>query len=211
MFTNIIHPAAFAQMSRASLPYVTTKKGDTFMEELKNSMLQRSSVVRKLSGQYPPAKVGIWGDKIDRPDNFAMRLFGISRVNKDAFARPIYDDVEKTGDIGYFPPAVLSTLNGKKLNTVQQAKLQEYVGKARKDYIAPFIHDQATIDGFDTKYSQLNAGDKKYVLQYLYGLGKQDGEEKFYNDYPEMRPAEPETDYTKEVQQELFRLLNKYK
>ena len=211
MFTNIVHPAAFAQISRAQIPYVSQTKADTFGEQIKNSMLQRSSWLRAATGANPTAKIGIWGDKIDRPDNVAMRLFGFSNVNKDAFARPIYDDVVRTGDIGYFPPAVPPRLNNQKLNTEQTLKLEEYVGQARKGYIAPYVNDQAIIEGFDVKYSQLSDDDKKYMLQYLYGKGKDDGEERFYNDYPQFRPAEVEKDYEAEQQKSIFKLLQKYK
>jgi hypothetical protein len=212
MFTNIIQPAAIAQLSRAEVPYVSQTKADTFGQELKNSMLQRSSWLRKLTGQYPPAKVSIWGERIDRTkDNFAQRLFGWNSVDKDAFARPIYDDVVRTNDIGYFPPATKPEINGMKLNTEETMQLETYIGQARKGYIAPFVNDQATIDGFDVKYSQLNDDDKKYVLQYLYGLAKQDGEERFLTQYPAKAKPEKEIDYNKEIQQEVFRLLQKYK
>ena len=211
MFTNIIHPAAFAQLSRAEIPYVSTAKADTFGEELKNSMLQRSSWLRKLSGQYPPAKIGIWGDKIERTDNEAMRLFGFSNVNKDAFARPIYDDAKRTSDIGYFPPAIKPEINGQKLNVEQSRKLEEYIGQARKSYIAPYVNDHAVIDGFDVKYSKLSDEDKKWALQYLYGLAKDDGEARFLQDFPAFTPPEKDIDYQKEVEKDLFKLSQKYK
>jgi hypothetical protein len=211
MLTNIIQPAALAQLSRAEIPYVSQTKADTFGQELKNSMLQRSSVLRKISGQMPPAKVGIWGDKIERKDDIGMRLFGFSNVNKDAFARPIYDDVVRTNDIGYFPPAVSPNLNGQKLNVEESRKLEEYVGQARKSYIAPFVNDQAVIDGFDVTYSKLSDKDKKYVLQYLYELGKKDGEARFYEQYPSKQPTEKEIDYLDELQKDIFRTLQKYK
>ncbi len=98
-----------------------------------------------------------------------------------------------------------------KLNVDQSRKLEEYIGQARKGYIAPFINDQATIDGFDIKYSQLNDADKKYVLQYLYGLAKDDGEERFLQQFPAMAAPEKEIDYNSEIQKEVFRLLQKYK
>jgi hypothetical protein len=101
-------------------------------------------------------------------------------------------------------------VNNKKLNTEQTSKLEEYVGHARKNYVAPFINDQATIDGFDVKYSQLDKDDKKYVLQYLYGLGKDEGVKEFEEQYPEFKKEEKEKDYGKDVQKDLFRILSKY-
>jgi len=79
LLTNVVQPATLAQISRAELPYYSTTKADSFMQELKNSMLQRSSVLRTVLGQQPPAKIGIWGDRLEKKDNFMMRWFGISK------------------------------------------------------------------------------------------------------------------------------------
>ena len=59
-------------------------------------------------------------------------------------------------------------------------------------------------------YSQLNDEDKKYVLQYLYGLGSDEGKEKFFQDYPELKPQEEQVDYKKEIERDLFKTLQKY-
>lgn len=210
MLTNIVHPAAFAQISRAQLPYQTQAKADNFLGELKNSMLQRSSVLRNITGQMPPARVSVWGDKLTNSSDVALRLFGISNTNKDAFARPIYDDLIRTNDIGFLPPAVLPVLGDKKLNVEQLHKLEEYVGQARKNYIAPFINDEAEIEGFNVKYSQLPDEDKKFVLSYLYGLGKDDGVKKFVEYYPEFQKEETEVNYMQDIQRDLFKILQKY-
>ena len=210
LFTNILHPATFAQISRAELNEATTNRADTFLGQLKNAMLTRSSVLRKLTGQYPETKVGIWGDKIQKQGSVVERLFGMTPSNKDAFARPIYDDAVRTNDIGFFPPAVQPKIGDTKLTQEQFNKFQEYVGKARRSYVAPFINDQATIIGFNVLYSQLNDEDKKYVLQYLYGLGSDEGKEKFFQDYPELKPKEEQVDYKKEIERDLFKTLQKY-
>lgn len=211
LITNILHPATFAQMSRASLNEATTNRADTFMGQLKNAMLARSSVLRKLTGQYPETKVGIWGDPIKKQGNWMQRLFGITPTDKNAFARPIYDDAVRTNDIGYFPPAVQSKIGDVKLNQEQFNKYQEYVGKARKSYIAPFVDDKATLAGFNVTYSQLSDEDKKYVLQYMYGLGSDEGKKKLLEDYPELDVKEEPVDFKTELQRDLFKILQKYK
>jgi hypothetical protein len=60
------------------------------------------------------------------------------------------------------------------------------VGQARKKYVAPYVNDAAEIPGFAEKYSQIKSPEtKKKVLEYLYAMGKEEGVEKFLQDYPE--------------------------
>lgn len=190
LMANTFHPATFAQMSRAEVPYVTSTKADSFLGELKNSMLQRSSVIRYLVNEYPPSKVSIWGDKIQKEGNVIERIFGITPVNKDAFARPLYDDVKRTGDISFFPPAVQPNLNDIKLNKAQQAELETLVGQERKNIIAPYVNDMAYVEGFDKKYSQLTDDEKKVSLRKIYDAGLKEGQRKFIEKYPEFAPKE---------------------
>jgi hypothetical protein len=212
MFTNIVHPAAIAQISRAEIPNFTTQKADSFLKELENAMLTRSSFLRDLTGKYPPSKIGIWGEPIAKQGGTVQKLFNITRVNKDMFARPLYDDAKKYNDINFFPPAVTSSLNGKQLTVTQTRALQEFVGQARKARIAPYINDSAIIEGFSIKYSDLkDPEDKKKVLNYLYEMGRRDGLEKFYNQYKDLKPEEKTEDFLKELQFDLFKTLQKYK
>jgi hypothetical protein len=220
LFTNIVHPAAVAQVERAALPYQSTVKADNFMDELKNNFLQRSFFLRKILDQQPPAKIGIWGDQLDRKENLALRWFGISKENKDNFAYPIWELVKKTGDIGYFPPAVLPRLNDQELTVKKTSELQELVGKARKVRVAPYVNDQAEIEGFDDadgkplKFKDLNDDIKKFVLNYLYELGRVDGVYQFYLANPEL---DPKNEFRDELDEELkarkaaFRQVNYYK
>jgi hypothetical protein len=191
LFTNIVQPASVAQISRAQLPYQASNKADTFLGQVKNQMLQRSSWLRKLTGEYPPSKISIWGDEMKTNDNVAMKMFGISDTNKDAFAYPIFEDYQKTKDIGFFPPAVMPTLNGTKLNTEQTRKLETYIGQARKDFVAPYVNDMAEIEGFKKKYSEIEDEEtKKRILQYLYSQGRAVGVGRFIKEYPDFKKAE---------------------
>ena len=212
MFTNIVHPAALAQISRAKIPNYTTQKADTFLKELENSMLTRSSFIRELTGKYPPSKISIWGEPIQKQGGTIQKLFNITRVNKDMFARPLYDDAKKYNDINFFPPAVTSSLNGKQLTVDQTRVLQEFVGAARKARIAPYVNDSAKIEGYNVLYSELtDPEDKKKVLNYLYEVGRLDGLNKFYNQYKDLKPKEKPDDFLKELQFDLFKTLQKYK
>ena len=212
MFTNIVHPAALAQISRAQIPNYTTQKADTFLKELENAMLTRSSFIRELTGKYPPSKISIWGEPIQKQGGTVQKLFNITRVNKDMFARPLYDDAKKYNDINFFPPAVTSSLNGKQLTVDQTRTLQEFVGAARKARISPYINDSAKLEGYNVLYSDLkNPEDKKKVLNYLYEKGRVDGINKFYNQYKDLKPKEKTEDFLEELQFDLFKTLQKYK
>jgi hypothetical protein len=193
MGTNIVQPAMFAQMSRAQLPYYSQQKADTFMEELKNNLLTRSSVLRSLSDKYPPSQIGVWGDTLDRKDNVAMKLFGISSNNNDNFAQPIYNDYKKTNNTAFLPPSVKPEVNGFELNASQTKKLETLVGQARKNLAAPFVNDGAKLDGFKGKYSQLSDDDKVKALGIIYKMGYQVGEKQFTDLLPEFYKSDKKT------------------
>jgi hypothetical protein len=62
----------------------------------------------------------------------------------------------------------------------------------------------AIIDGFEKKYSQLESNEeKKKVLDYLYDTGRLLGLQKFYQDYPELRPKKEKTEDQIELQDRL--------
>ena len=204
MGTNLFQPAMFAQLSRAQMHYDYTTKADSFIDEIKNNMAARSGVIRVLTGHYPPSKIGIWGDEIKRNDDVLLRYFSISKENKDNFAQPIYEDYRKTGDIGFFPPAVKSEINGIKLNTEQARKLQILIGQERKKAIAPFVNNMAELDlpiFENKKYKDLSIDRKKDALKIIYDLGAIAGKEKFTLLYPEFtKPVEDE--FEKEIKKE---------
>jgi len=204
MLANTFHPAALAQTSKADLDYVASANADTFGKQLENSMLQRSSMLRNLLNKYPPAKVNIWGEPMMKDKSYANRLFGFTNANKDAFAMPIFEDAKRTGDIGYFPPAVPTILNDKKLTADQYTSLSTYVGQERKRLIAPYINDAAEIDGYNTKYSQLPDDKRKKVLERFYEIGRLNGLMKFYTDFPDLKPKDEEPDYLEQAQRSLF-------
>lgn len=203
MGTNIVQPAMFAQMSRAQLPYYSQQKADTFMEELKNNLLTRSSVLRSLSDKYPPSQIGVWGDRLDRKDNVAMKLFGISSNNNDNFAQPIYNDYKKTNNTAFLPPAVKPEVNGFELNVSQTNKLETLVGQARKNLVSPFVNDGAKLDGFKDKYySKLSEEDKTKALGILYKEGYKVGEKQFTDLYPEFYKSDKKTPEQKKESKE---------
>lgn len=202
--TNIFQPAMFAQLSRAQMPYDYTIKADSFIGEIKNNMAARSGVIRVLTGHYPPSKIGIWGDEMKRNDDVLLRFFSMSKENKDNFAQPIYEDYRKTGDIGFFPPAVKSEINGIKLNPEQARKLQVLIGQERKKAIAPYVNNMANLDlplFENKKYKDLSTERKKDALKIIYDLGAIAGKEKFTLLYPEFtKPVEDE--FEKEIKEE---------
>ena len=133
------------------------------------------------------------------------KFFGISKANPQLFGRVIYNDYLRTMDSGFLPPAVLPILNGDKLNTEQEAKLQEYIGNERKKLVEPYVNDMSKIIGFNKTYSELETDEKKkYVLQQLYDIGRARGVEKFYSDYKKLRPKDKPIDYQFEIEKGIF-------
>jgi hypothetical protein len=207
MLTNVVHPAALSQISRNELPYYSTTKADSFMEELRNSFLQRSSFIRQQLGQQPPAKVGIWGDKLEKKDNFMMRWFGISKENPDNFAQPLYDIVKRTNNISYFPPAIKPEIEdqGKKtdLNIKQTMELEMLVGQYRKNLVAPLLNDMVEIgdygvwseiednlksQGLTAEEARVKADDIKLdAIKKAYENGFEFGKQAFLDEHPEFR------------------------
>lgn len=183
MGTNIVQPAMFAQMSRAQLPYYSKVKADTFYQELKNNLLARSSVVRELTGKYPPSQIGIWGDKLERKDDFLLKWFGMSRVNKDNFAQPIYEDYKKTKNTEFLPPSIKPLINKNKLTVKQAEELEILVGQSRKALIAPYVNNLAVIEGYEKRYSELSNEEKLIVLDILYSQGFKKGKNDFIKKY----------------------------
>ncbi len=191
MFTNIFQPAMFAQKSRAELPYYTKAKADSFWEELKNNMLTRSSWLRKLTGEYPPSKVSIWGDKMTKGDNVAMRMFSMSSNDRDNFAQPLYEDYKKNNDTRFFPssikPEIVDNSKHTKLNSQQTEQFETLVGQERKKLVAPYINDMANFEGMNKKYSQLTDEEKIEKLNILYDVGYNSAKEKFLKLHPEFK------------------------
>ena len=208
LLSNIIQPAGIAQLNRAAIDNVTSTKGDNFLEKLNQNFAQRSTIYRKIFDVPLQYKRDVWGQKIPKDGNMLSRMLGVSKENPQLFARPVYNDYLRAMDSGFLPPAVLPILNGKKLNTEQHNRLQDYIGAERKSLIEPYINDASSIKGFDVKYSQLGSEErKKYVLDVWYDIGRVQGLKKFYKDYPEFIPKEKPVDYLEDVQKDLFKTL----
>lgn len=198
MGTNVIQPAMFAQISRAQLPYYSRQKADDFKGQVKNSMLSRSSLLRDLTGEMPPSKIGVWGDTMSKGGSefwdVMGRLFGITRENDDNFAQPIYEDYMKYNDPLFFPPALKPELDGKKLTAQQYDDLQIFVGQQRKELAKPYVNNGATIPFINKKYSELSKEQKLKALEYIYEVGKENGIVLFTQKYKDFqKPFEAPT------------------
>ena len=163
----------------------------------------------------------MWGNTMPKGGNILSRMFGISKANPQLAGRPMYNDAIRTSDSGFLPPSVLPILNGQKLNVEQEDRLIQYIGNEREKLVMPFVSDKAVIDGWNSTYSELKNPDgtsddetKKYVLSRFYDIGRINGTELFYKDYPEFRPKEQPIDYAEQVKKEIFNSLlsiQKYK
>jgi hypothetical protein len=199
LLTNAVHPAAFAQISRAQLPYYTKAKADTFYEEVKNNMLSRSSWLRKLTDQYPPSKINIWGEPMMKQGNTVQRLFGMTKSDKDNFAQPIYEDYKRTNNTKFFPPSVKPSIEVDgmtfNLNAAQSAELEMYVGQARKNLAAPYFNNMAVFEGENKTYEQLESDEEKTdKLRILYEEGYKTGEAMFLKAHPEYNYTQPKSE-----------------
>ena len=199
MGANIVQPATFAQMSRSQLPYYTQAKADNYFDEIKNNFLTRSSTLRVLTGKYPPSKIGIWGDTLENKEDYTLKIFGISKSNKDNFAQPIYDDYKRTNNLKFFPPSVMPEVNGIKLNVQQQQELEQLVGNQRRFMVTPFVNDGAILKTFKKVYSKLDDDDKVDALRVIYEEGYKKAEEQFIINHKEFYKP---TKKTKEEKQE---------
>lgn len=192
MAMNIVQPATLAQLSRAEMPYYTTAGSGDFLKKLENATLQRSSLLRNLTGKYPPSKIDIWGQTMERRGSTMQKYFGISRDNPDAFARPLFEDYQRTGDIKFLPPAVYPNIGKEKLTDDQYARLQTYIGGARKMLVSPYVNDNAVLEVIGKKYSDIKDDDTKLeVLNYLYELGRKEGMNKFMSDFKQFQKKDP--------------------
>lgn len=212
LLSNILQPAGIAQVNRARVDYVTSAKGDTFIEKLNQNFAQRSTMYRRLFDVQLEYKRDIWGQKIPKDGNTLSRMFGVSKENPKLFARPVYDDYLRTMDAGFLPPTVPMKLNGKLLNTEQYDKFQDYVGSSRMKYIEPYVSGAIKLEGFDEKYSDIKSDKKKkFALDYWYEKGLKEGKLKFYKEFPEFAPIDEPIDYYEEVQKDIFKTLQNLK
>lgn len=138
------------------------------MERLDNTMAARSGLYRKLFDKYPPEAYTIWGDKAERTDPPIYRIFGTSKARKDAFAYPLYEMYEQTGELGLFPGAVKKTITHEgqevELNSEQYTEFKRMVGEERKKLAAAFLNDMGSIyedDGSgwlkETRYAEVKS------------------------------------------------------
>lgn len=206
MYANLVHPAAVAQISRAQLPYYTTRKADSFAEELDNSLLERSSWYRGMRDKYPPTKYNIWGDPMMKDKSFIFRIFGFSRINKDDnFSQPLYEDAKKYNDNGFFPPAIDDKVNGIKLNAEQYEDRQKFIGEARKKYFAAFANDLTKIPVVNKTYSELESPEaKKLGVEYFSTVARGEGDKAMIEKYPELEKKEKSIQ--EEVEENLLRI-----
>ena len=153
----------------------------------------------------------MWGQPIPKGGNLLSRMFVYSKRNPELFGRPMYEDFLRTGDGAFLPPAVEPKLNDKKLTTNQYKRLVEYIGTERKKLVEPYVNNQSVLEGYNVTYNDLNDEGKKFALSYMYQLGRENGLNKFYSDFPDLKPKEPEINYSEKVKQDLFKILSKYR
>lgn len=66
LLSNILQPAGIAQINKARIDYVTSAKGDTFMQKLNQNFAQRSTLYRNIFDVQLKYKRDIWGQKYQK-------------------------------------------------------------------------------------------------------------------------------------------------
>lgn len=210
-YANIVQPSSFAQMSRAQLDYDYRVKADGFFEQLNNSFSARSDAYRKLTSQYPPSDIGLWGDDLKREGTNKgaeiLRFFGISQKSKNKFAQPIFNDYQRTGDAEFLPSVVNKsiTVKGeqKELSVDELRHLEMFVGKERKRFVTPIVDGAATVAG--KTYFQMDDEEKKDALQIAYRLGLDSGKKLFFEQYPLLQPDLTDEEKDTKKQESVFK------
>lgn len=213
---NVVQPGTFAQISRAQVPYDYQIKADTFLERLDNTMAARSKTYRDLFGKYPDVAYTIWGDVAERKDPPIYKIFGTSKIKKDAFAYPLYELYEKTANANIFPsvPKRKITYEGQEieLNTKQYEEFYKEVGIERKKLVAPFVNGLSQMyvadkDGYVSEtpksFNELNDEQKVEKLQKIYEAGYEQGKINFIANNPGLFPE------INEEEKEMKKLIDK--
>jgi len=188
LLSNIVQPATIAQLNRAALDEVPTSKGDSFLDKLNQNFAQRSTLYRRIFDVDIYKKQDIFGRPIPKGGNLLSRMFGVSKANPELELRELYDDYLRTGDSGFLPPAVPTKIGETKLNMKQQEKLAEYIGEERLRILRPYVSGAAEIPIYKKPYDKLTDEKKKQIIQSIYESGRQNGLEKFYQEYKEFMP-----------------------
>lgn len=177
---NIVEPATYAQLSRASLDYKASWRADSFIKEIGENQKQRDILFRLAAGKPQPA-ITIWGDTAMRQPGAKAVMFNMLRVQEydnTQFGVVLYQDYLKSKNSKLFPPAVPKTINidGKDVKLTQD-EYRDYcilVGQARKNLVEPFISGIAyayTEDG-EKYYEELTDEEKVKVLGNIYSEGR---------------------------------------
>ncbi len=185
---NVVQPATFAQLSRATLGYKASWRADSFLKEVAENAKTRSMLIRNKFG-YPQSAITMWGDPATKEKGVDAVLFNMLRVSKydnNKFGSILYQDYLRTKNDKFFPPSIQNTIsfNGErvKLSTQEYRDLQVLVGKYRKDLVSPFLYDMASIDG--KKYSEMEDSNKTETLNMIYEEGYDSGLFEFKETHP---------------------------
>ena len=199
---NILTGATYTAISKATLSEQARLKGDNFWEDVVNNQKQRNILLRTSMNVYkpeagnPPSKVSIWGDPIKNDNTVSgvvSNLLGFEKGSADKFGATIFDDAQRTGNINFYPQVVPNKLkvDEKEVKLLQSEKddLDKFVGKYRKQMVAPFINDHAVLKGYDKTYDKLTDDEKLAALDAIYTQAKDAGMEDFKKKYPKYEDA----------------------
>lgn len=183
VYANAFAPQWLRQFSLSSDEYLRDTRGMTLPETLQNDLKVRFWGSDKL-----PAKVNIWGEKVESvPEGknpYIWMMFGINKktiYDNSKFGFQLYDLYNDTKDYNVFPPVVSRKLRGQQLTPKQFEQLQILVGSHRRQLVEGFLYSE-----FEYLKSEGN-GEVIKRLQQIYKEGREIGITEFESLYPEFQ------------------------
>jgi hypothetical protein len=201
---NVFTGATYAQLSKAMLPYQANTKADGTLEQI-NENAKTRNVLYRLAVGMPKAKVSIWGDPIKQSNTLTGimgNVLGFDQGSPNQFGAIIFDDYQRTMNDKFFPmPEDYNiTVNDEKVKLTEAEKydLDEFIGKARKEMVGPFVYDLVATNAYNFEtpgakpkvYSELKDDEKVEALQWTYNAARDSGYLRFTNKYPKYKVAD---------------------
>ena len=201
---NVFTGATYAQLSKAMLPYQANTKADGTLEQI-NKNTKTRNVLYRLAVGMPKAKVSIWGDPIKQNNTLGgimANVLGFEQGSPNQFGAIIFDDYQRTMNDKFFPmPEDYNiTVNDEKVKLTEAEKydLDEFIGKARKEMVGPFVYDLVATNAYNLEtpganpkvYSQLKDDEKVEALQWAYKAARDSGYLRFTEKYPKYKVAD---------------------
>jgi len=179
--TSIPLPNTLSALSRATREYKPELGSDSMKGKIDNLVKNKLGLVGL--DEQMTLKRDLWGQPMQETpegrNSFIYHLFDITKgrqVSNDPVAIELYRLWRRTGDSSAIPSLVgkTATIGGTTyaLDTAQQSRLSELVGKNRKTIVDAIV--------VNPNYHKLNDEQKIKILESVYQKGREVGKAQFY-------------------------------